>query len=320
MRVPISKPDSVKALFEQVGGQETCHRLSHAFHERVGQDDELRKIFPKNLLTLSEHFALFITERLGGPAAYTAKRGKQSLVCRHAHLSISTDESERWLGHMFAAIDDVEINEPSKSILRDYFVETAKTLTDPFLPLYQLPLNLLTARLKEEPELLGQSPAGHSLLRDAAMRWDAKRVQVLLESGADPNSEELLGHGPLYRAVNAEVPGSEEEGKQVVQLLIQFGADVNKPSGPGKSTPLHVTARRGHVFLAEILLKAGAIIESRDNKGETPLRRAVNCRQEAMVVFLLSKGASPRTRDKNGLTPLDATKSEVIRSVLGRKS
>ena len=320
MRLPISKPDSVKALFEQVGGQETCQRLSHAFHERVGKDDELRKIFPKNLLTLSEHFALFITERLGGPAAYTAKRGKQSLVCRHAHLSISTDESERWLGHMFAAIDDVEINEPSKSILRDYFVETAKTLTDPFLPLYQLPLNLLTARLKEEPELLGQSPAGHSLLRDAAMRWDAKRVQVLLESGADPNSEELLGHGPLYRAVNAEVPGSEEAGKQVVELLIKHGAGVNYQSGPGKSTPLHMTARRGHVFLAEILLKAGAIIGSRDNKGETPLRRAVNCRQEAMVVFLLSKGASPRTRDKNGLTPLDATKSEVIRSALGSKS
>ena len=320
MRKPSSKPDSLGDIFKQIGGQETCRRLSHAFLERVGQDDELLKIFPKNLSTLSEHFALFVSERLGGPAAYTAKRGKQSLVCRHAHLSISTDESERWLGHMFAAIDDVGIKDPANAILRQYFIDTAKTLTDPFLPLYRMPLDELTARIRKEPKLLDRSPAGHSLLRDAASRWDAPRVRMLLEAGADPNAEELLGHGPLYRAVNADVPGSEEDGKLVVQLLIQFGADVNKPSGPGKSTPLHVTARRGHVFLAAELLRAGATLEAKDSKGETPLRRAVNCQQEAMVGFLLSKGANPRTRDKNGLTPFDATKIEVIRSVLGRKS
>ena len=316
MRKPSSKPDSLGDIFEQIGGKETCQRLSHAFHHRVEQDEELRKIFPKNLSTLSEHFALFVSERLGGPAAYTAKRGKQSLVCRHAHLSISTDESERWLGHMFAAIDDVGIRDPAKAILRQYFIDTAKTLTDPFLPLYQMPLDLLTARIKEEPELLGLSPAGHSLLRDAASRWDAQRVQLLLEKGADPNAEELLGHAPLYRAVNANVPGSENQGQQVVQLLIRFGADIHKPSGPGKSTPLHVTARRGHAFLAEILLNSGATLEVKDSKGETPLRRAVNCRQEGMVLFLLSKGANLHTRDKMGQTPRDAAKTEVIRNAL----
>ena len=252
----------------------------------------MRSIFPKDLIKLIERFALFLIDRLGGAADYTAKRGKQSLVCRHAHLAISTDEAERWLTHMSAAADDVGIAEPAKARLLNYFVETAQTLTDPFLPYYHLPLDELRAEIGVNSGLLQQSHMGHSLLRDAVCRWDALRVRLLLELGSDAKTKEPLGHGLLYRATNSTVAASCDEGKEVVEQLIQFGAEVNLHSGPCKTTPLHMAARRGHIHFVDVLLKAGAHIDAKDSKGHTPLRRAANCRQEEMVKYLLLRGAS----------------------------
>ena len=316
MPKPRKGSESLRGLHDVIGGIEACRHLSHLFHERVAKDEVLSKRFPKNMPALSEHFALFLGERLGGPATYTAKRGKQSLICRHAHLSISTDEADRWLGHMSSAINEAGIGQVEGETLRAFFAETAATLTDPFLPFYQLPLEKLSQQINADPSLLGLSSAGHSLLRHAVSRWDAPRVKLLLESGASATTEEPLGHGLLYRVANAGVPGLEEQGSAIAEMLIHYGADINKPSGPGKSTPIHLAARRGHVLLAKTLVKAGANIEARDTKGETPLRRAVNCQQEPMVAFLLTEGANPFSRDKTGRTPMDAARSEDIRLAL----
>lgn len=83
-------------------------------------------------------------------------------------------------------------------------------------------------------------------------------------------------------------------------------------------TPQHMAARRGHVFLAEVLLNAGAEIERRDSKGETPLRRAVNCGQGGMVEFLLGRGADSQAADNRGQTPSAAARQEGIRQALRR--
>ena len=316
MPKPRNGSESLRGLYDVVGGLEACRQLSHLFHERVAKDELLSKIFPKNMPALSEHFALFLSERLGGPATYTAKRGKQSLICRHAHLSISTDEAARWLAHMSSAINEAGISQTESETLRAFFAETAATLTDPFLPFYQLPLENLSQQIHADPSLLGLSGMGHSILRHAVSRWDAPRVKLLLESGASATTEEPLGHGLLYRVANAGVPGLEEQGSAIAEMLVHHGAEINKPSGPGKSSPIHMAARRGHVLLAKTLLKAGANIEARDTKGETPLRRAVNCQQDPMVDFLLTEGANPFSRDKTGRTPIDSARSEIIRLAL----
>jgi hemoglobin len=305
-----------QTLFTSLGGIEACRRLSESFHLKVWTDPVLRPLFPTNIVATTDRFTLFVGERLGGPADYRAKRGKQSLGCRHAHLSIGSGEAERWLGHMFEAIDEVGICDPARRRLRDYFTETAKTLTDPFVPLYRLPLVELHGLLKSEAHLTMPCEMGHSLLSDAVRRWDVARVQLLLEFGACPNEKNLRGHGPLYHACNSRPAAPESEGRSVVDILIRSGAALNATSGPGKSTPLHMTARRGHVLLAEALLDAGADIEKGDSKGETALRRAVNCGQEAMVALLLSHGASRTTQDLLGRTPIVAARHERIREVL----
>jgi ankyrin repeat protein len=214
---------------------------------------------------------------------------------------------------MLDAMSDCGISGPEQQVLRDYFSQTAKTLTDPFIPFYQMPLDQLRQRL--ESELLQESD-GRSLLRDAVSNWDLPRVRLLLDLGANPNASGAGEHGPLYRVANAGSPRCEADGLAIVELLIARGADVDWPSGPGRCTPLHMAARRGHVALARSLIKAGANLESRDSKGETPLRRAVNCSRQEMASLLVSEGADPLSKDKAGKTPLDAARKREIRQVL----
>jgi ankyrin repeat protein len=54
----------------------------------------------------------------------------------------------------------------------------------------------------------------------------------------------------------------------------------------------------GHSALSgpATLLDCGAFIEARDRKGDTPLRRAVHCRREAVVRLLVERGAAPIAR------------------------
>jgi ankyrin repeat protein len=89
----------------------------------------------------------------------------------------------------------------------------------------------------------------------------------------------------------------------VAETLIRHGAEVDVQSGPIRGTPLHTAARRDNVAVGSVLLSAGADLEARDIKGETPLRRALNCRQPGMIELLLAHGANLDSPHKRGVTP-----------------
>lgn len=312
----MKKGAKVGELYEKIGGMETCRRLSERFHQRVGAVPALSLLFPKNLAPSTERLALFLAESLGGPAEYTARRGKTSLLCRHDHVPIGTEELNAWLREMFTSMDEVGIPEPAKSVLHSYFAETAPTLSDPWIQLYNIPLGELEALLDVSPSRAVNLDQTSTLLARAAGCWDEPRVAMLLKHVAETGARDKLGHDALYRAANAKAPGRESDGRAVVELLIQHGANVNGRSGPGNLTPLHAAARRGTVEIGQVLLDAGAEIEAKDSKGETPLRRAVNCRQKSFVRLLLSRGADPLNPDNKGLTPLAAARDETIRAAL----
>jgi truncated hemoglobin YjbI len=301
----------LNGLYEEVGGMEACSQVSKRFHDRVAGDAVLNAIFPKNLAPTTEYLALFLAEILGGPAQYTARRGKPRLLCRHAPLRIGIDEVERWLGHMLVAMEETGLPDTAQQRLQHYFTQVAPTLSDPFISFYQMPLDALRILLTENPALALSASEGRTLLRDAAGRWDVPRVQMLLENGADARGPDVL-----YRASNALVRGQEAEGCAVVRLLLAHGAGVNSCCGVGQMTPLHMAARRGTVAIAELLLASGAEVEAKDTKGETPLRRAVNCGQEGVVRVLLAHGANPLCLDKQGSTPLESARQEAIRELL----
>jgi hemoglobin len=295
-------------IFEQIGGMDTFRCLADAFYARIEQDPFLRPMFPKELIRPRERQALFLAEVFGGPADYTRKHGKKSLVCIHAPFAIGPGEVQAWLGHMFAALDTAGIPEPQRTTMRQYFEETAPTLADPLLSFRHLTLDQLKAHLEQDPALVHtQDGQGGTLLHAAAGDWDIDRVTFLLEKGAAVDG----GHSPLCNAAGRYVDRAErsaESGKLVAEILVRRGADVNTPTGAEDQTPLHMAARRGNLAVAQVLLNGGAALEARDKKGETPLRRAVNCGHPGFVSLLLAHGADVTTRDKHGRTPLQAAR------------
>ncbi len=109
------------SVFEFVGGEATFEQLVYEFYRRVEADEYLRPMFPDDLEPGKRWQQLFLTQYFGGPAAYGQERGQPRLRMRHAPFPIDTAAREAWLGHMLAAIDEVGISEPARSIMREYF-------------------------------------------------------------------------------------------------------------------------------------------------------------------------------------------------------
>src|SRR6516225_1657348 len=58
-------------LFERIGGQPTINRLVDLLYEGIGDDDQLRPMFPRDLAHSRSMSKLFFAEWLGGPGRYS---------------------------------------------------------------------------------------------------------------------------------------------------------------------------------------------------------------------------------------------------------
>lgn len=113
---------------------------------------------------------------------------------------------------------------------------------------------------------------------------------LLLKNGANPNQPSVRGYSPLYEAVQIA-------DSTFVQMLIEAGADVNKPvaldpDGTAIVTPLSMAATQGYHEIVTLLLAAGAELNCPLNAcGETALIYAVRKGSTETVNILLNAGA-----------------------------
>lgn len=120
----------------------------------------------------------------------------------------------------------------------------------------------------------------------------------LVKRGARLDLGGIYGSIPLVAAI---IPGHAE----MVEFLIQHGADVNQPAGAVEITPLHMAADKGRIECARILLKHGALVDSANSrKGVTPLHVAVYEGHDKFVKEIVSRGANVNARTKTNLTAL----------------
>lgn len=136
----MAKAASGHSLYEIVGGRETFQKLTEAFYRRVESDTLLRPMYPKDLWghgkalnhagatsdrrSLSspvDTLAAFLAQFFGGPTDYSDQNGHPRLKMRHVRFHIGQAERDAWLTHMCAAIEEVGIEEPSASVMRQYF-------------------------------------------------------------------------------------------------------------------------------------------------------------------------------------------------------
>jgi endonuclease YncB( thermonuclease family) len=83
-----------------------------------------------------------------------------------------------------------------------------------------------------------------------------------------------------------------------------MGADVTEADADG-ATPLHAAAFAGHASAIELLLDAGARLNSRDRFGFTPLHAAARDGRMAAAKALVARGADLEALDETGLTPAE---------------
>ncbi|MDX1994854.1 MAG: globin [bacterium] len=122
------------SVYDFIGGAETFRKLVDAFYSRVEADPTLRPMFPEDLEPGKQWQYLFLMQYFGGPTAYMEERGHPRLRMRHAPFPIDQAARNAWLGHMLAAIDEVGIAEPARTMMRDYFERASTHMMNAFQP------------------------------------------------------------------------------------------------------------------------------------------------------------------------------------------
>jgi ankyrin repeat protein len=87
---------------------------------------------------------------------------------------------------------------------------------------------------------------------------------------------------------------------ELAEMLIKKDADVNKTGW----TPLHYAASAGHVEMIRLLLDNSAYIDAESPNGTTPLMMAALYGTPAAVDLLLQEGADPKLKNQQNLTAL----------------
>ena len=131
---------------------------------------------------------------------------------------------------------------------------------------------------------------------DACRSGDTTAVEKELASGGRLTDCEPGGYTPLLVAV---VNGQRE----LVQHLLQLGADVEaRNEGVGR-TALHIAAQSGDENLLRILLAAGSAVSSQDRwNGYTALHIATLGGYKGCARLLISQGADISAKTYNGRT------------------
>lgn len=130
----------------------------------------------------------------------------------------------------------------------------------------------------------------------AAEEGDGERVQKLLTSGVDVNSQSSDSTTALmYASARGHV--------EIVNILLDSGAEVNQ-ARPDGIAALSFASLEGHIKIVKKLIDHGAEIDQPHDTGATPLYLAAQRGQTQVVELLISKGANVNMRNVIGFTPL----------------
>lgn len=125
----VSESPSAEApptFYERVGGHETFVRLTAAFYAGVAGDPGLRALYPEEDLGPAEvRLRMFLEQYWGGPTTYSQQRGHPRLRMRHAPFAVTPTQRDRWLHHMYAAIDSLQLDAMDDHQLRAYMSHAA---------------------------------------------------------------------------------------------------------------------------------------------------------------------------------------------------
>lgn len=116
-------------LYERAGGLPFFSALVERFYDGVRGDPVLRPLYPEaDLEPAARRLTLFLVQYWGGPGTYSEERGHPRLRMRHAPFPIGTDERDRWMTHMRAAVEASGADAAVREELTGYFTMAAEAM------------------------------------------------------------------------------------------------------------------------------------------------------------------------------------------------
>jgi hemoglobin len=120
-----------RTLFELVGGEEFFVKLVDGFYQGIETDEVLSVMYQgRDLVQARRHLALFLQQYWGGPTTYQSERGHPRLRMRHMPFVIDADARDRWLDHMQASLEQLEMPVTAREDLWNYLVAAANSLVN----------------------------------------------------------------------------------------------------------------------------------------------------------------------------------------------
>ena len=120
-------------FWEQVGGRPTFEKLVRAFYEGIKTDEVLLPMYPESDLEGAiQRLTGFLEQYWGGPGTYSEERGHPRLRMRHMPFKVNPDARDRWLTHMRAALDTLELSPLHDATLWGYLERAAQSMVNTF--------------------------------------------------------------------------------------------------------------------------------------------------------------------------------------------
>lgn len=96
----------------------------------------------------------------------------------------------------------------------------------------------------------------------------------------------------------------EKGNIQMVQFLLNMGANPNKSTLIGGRTPIMIALFRGYIQIASLLIDKGASLIAVDVNKMAPVHYAVDSNNIDSIKFCVSQGCNVNVQDNKGWSPL----------------
>lgn len=136
-----------------------------------------------------------------------------------------------------------------------------------------------------------------TVLHIAIASGQPRIARFLIDNGANVNVRDDRGRQPLF---TASLLGT----KEIVELLVNHGAEINPSEKDSPNIPLHAALRRGHYEIAKYLISKGADVLVVSQSGYTALHAACESGNPQIVELAISPNSNLNAKDKTGVTPL----------------
>jgi len=158
-------------------------------------------------------------------------------------------------------------------------------------------LELAIQLIKDGADVNGIDETGQSPLHHACYLGYLEIIKLLLDNGANVNKT-------VPKLALTPIHGATMNGnRSIVALLVDRGADINARDSEG-ATPIFAACWIGAIDTVKYLISKGARFDVKTNYGTTPFHNACQSNNLELVDFLIKNGSSVNNQAQNGATPL----------------